>query len=94
MFNGAAVKIVEQEKLPESCLVGWVAASQAAKKGLSHSPYVTCFPNASAVRICSQHAPADQLAVLNCICFHTSPGFPFPPDTDRSVLPAAHVTET
>lgn len=47
-------------------MVGWVAVWQAAKKDLSHSPYVTCFPNASAVRICYQPAPADGLGVLNC----------------------------
>lgn len=47
-------------------MVDWVAVWQAAKKGLSHSPYVTCFPSASAVRIRYQHAPAEGLSVLNC----------------------------
>lgn len=43
----------------------WSAGWQAAKKALSHSPYVTCFPSASAVRICYQPAPAARLSGLN-----------------------------
>lgn len=54
-------------------MVGWVAVWQAAKKGLSHSPYVTCFPSVSAVRICYQPAPADGLSVLNCSHLTMSP---------------------
>lgn len=46
-------------------MVDWVALCQAAKKGLRHSPYVTCFPSASAVCICYQSAPAESLGVLN-----------------------------
>lgn len=46
-------------------MVDWVAVWQAAKKGLSHSPYVACFPSASAVHICYQSAPAEGLSVLN-----------------------------
>lgn len=37
--------------------------------GLSHSPYVTCFTSASAVRISDQSAPAEGLGVLNCTGF-------------------------
>ncbi len=54
-------------------MVDWVAVWQAAKKGLSHSPYVTCFPSASAVRIRYQSAPADGLGVLNCSHLTMSP---------------------
>lgn len=73
-------------------MVKWVAVWQAAKKGLSHSPYVTCFPNASAVRICYQSAPADNLSVLNCSHFTMSPSLLFLPVTlfifPHSLFPA------
>lgn len=37
---------------------------QTTKKALSHSPYVTCFPSASAARrICYQSSPAEALGL-------------------------------
>lgn len=65
-------------------MVDWVAVWQAAKKGLSHSPYVTCFPSASAVRIRYQSAPADGLSVLNCSHLTMSPLLLFLPVTPFS----------
>lgn len=65
MFNGAVAKNGAEKGEASLVMVGWVAVWQAAKKALSHSPYVTCFPSASAVRICYQPAPADRLGGLN-----------------------------
>lgn len=83
MFNGAVAKNeAEEEKLLES----WLAVWQAAKKDLSHSPYVTCFPNASAVRICYQPAPADGLGVLNCSLLTISFSFSYLPLSSSPTL--------
>lgn len=68
-------------------MVDWVALWQAAKKGLSHSPYVTCFPSASAVRICYQSAPAG-LGVLNSSHLTTTP-FPFPTCQSLHISPTS-----
>lgn len=73
-------------------MVGWVAVWQAAKKDLSHSPYVTCFPNASAVRICYQPAPADGLGVLNCSLLTISFSFSYLPLSSSPTLCPACVT--
>lgn len=64
-----------QSRKGKASRVDWIALWQAAKKGLSHSPYVTSFPNASAVCIC-QPTPAEGLSVLNCIRL-TMPPFLF-----------------
>lgn len=73
-------------------LGGCVAVWQAAKKDLSHSPYVTCFPNASAVRICYQPAPADGLGVLNCSLLTISFSFSYLPLSSSPTLCPACVT--
>lgn len=45
-------------------MVKSIAVQQPAKRGLTHSPYVTCFSSASAARVCYQSAPAEGLRVL------------------------------
>lgn len=76
MFNGAAAERQKKKAAEKGeawrVMVHWVAGWQAAKKGLSHSPYVTCFPSASAVRICYQSAPAEPSPGLTVEPFSTS----------------------
>lgn len=78
MFNGAVAKNTAEKGEASLVMVGWVAVWQAAKKALSHSPYVTCFPSASAVRICYQPAPAARLSGLNGRVFPPTCPFPSP----------------
>lgn len=101
MFNGAVAreaKPKQREGEASWVMVDWVALWQAAKKGLSHSPYVTCFPSASAVRICYQSAPAEGLGVLNRSYLTTPPFLSFLPVSlfsfypPPSVLLVSHVT--
>lgn len=87
-MNGCLMVQWQKIKLLES----WLAVWQAAKKDLSHSPYVTCFPNASAVRICYQPAPADGLGVLNCSLLTISFSFSYLPLSSSPTLCPACVT--
>ena len=68
-------------------MVDWVALCQAAKKGLRHSPYVTCFTSASAMCICYQSAPVEGLGVLNSNCLSTPPFLSFLPVSLFSFYP-------
>lgn len=72
---------------PFGVMVGWVAVWQAAKKALSHSPYVTCFPSASAVRICYQRRTCRQSRCLKLQSLDDD-GFSFLPVTFPIRLPS------